>query len=160
MEKQTNQIQIKQAKESQLTIVKRITRDTISEIYPLYYPQGVVDFFLQHHKDENILKDLQEGLVFLLYDDQNREVATVTIKENEINRLFVLPAYQRHGYGRILMDYAETKILQQYSCCRLDASLPAKVIYLKRGFKEIEAHVLQTESGAYLCYDVLSKEAS
>ena len=38
--------------------VKSITHKTISEIYPRYYPKGVVDFFLAHHSDENIMKDV------------------------------------------------------------------------------------------------------
>lgn len=36
---------MKQASLSDLSIIKRISEITISEIYPHYYPKGAVDFF-------------------------------------------------------------------------------------------------------------------
>ena len=36
---------IRQATLSDLSIIKRISEVTISEIYPHYYPKGAVDFF-------------------------------------------------------------------------------------------------------------------
>lgn len=87
------------AKENQLNIVREITQRTISEVYPKYYPVGAVDFFKEHHNDGNILKDIKNEIVFLLLD-QEQYVRTVTIKNNEICRLFVLPEFQHHGYGR------------------------------------------------------------
>lgn len=38
--------------------ILRIVSDTVSGIYPHYYPKGVVCFFLQHHCFENILYSL------------------------------------------------------------------------------------------------------
>lgn len=40
-----------------------ITRETIQEIYPHYYPKGAVDFFLSHHNDTGIRQDLKAGSV-------------------------------------------------------------------------------------------------
>ena len=37
----------------------------------------------------------------------------------------------------------------------LDASLPAKRIYRKRGYVDAEYHTIQTDSGDFLCYDVM-----
>jgi len=37
---------IKKAKTENFEDVKLITHETIKEIYPHYYPRGVVDFFL------------------------------------------------------------------------------------------------------------------
>ena len=37
---------IRKATLSDLSIIKRISEVTISEIYPHYYPKGAVDFFL------------------------------------------------------------------------------------------------------------------
>ena len=83
---------------------------------------------------------------------------TVTVKENEICRLFVLPEYQGKGYGRELISFAENEISKQYDKIILHASLPAKAIYLKRGYKEVEFHSLKTENGDYLCYDMMIKQ--
>ena len=37
--------------EQTLQVVRTITRETIQEIYPHYYPKGAVDLFLSHHND-------------------------------------------------------------------------------------------------------------
>ena len=144
--------------ESTVQIVRRITRETIQAIYPHYYPNGAVDFFLSHHKDANIRLDIKSGSVYLLFDDEERAIGTVTIKANEICRLFVLPQHQKKGHGRSLMEFAEYAIFSQYDRCTLDASLPAKAIYRKRGYQETEFHVIQTGSGDFLCYDVMQKK--
>jgi len=149
---------IKQAVLSDLGIVKNITEITISEVYPHYYPRGAVAYFLEHHSETNIVNDIKQNQVFLCLDTKNIIVGTVTIKANEICRLFVLPQYQKDGYGTELLDYAENIILQQYSKVILAASLPAKSIYHKRGYIETEFHVMPTEYHDFLCYDMMVKE--
>ena len=99
-------MQIIKAQLEKFDAIKRITHKTISEIYPHYYARGVVDFFLAHHNDENIMKDILAGIVFLIFEGEEA-IGTVTIKENEICRLFVLPRYQHKGFGRLLLDFAE-----------------------------------------------------
>lgn len=146
------------ARECDLTIIKKITHTTINEIYPHYYPNGAVVFFLNHHSDENIKEDISNHCVFICYDTEQTAVGTVTIRKNEICRLFVLPEYQGNGYGKALLDYAEKSIAQSYDEILIDASLSAKSIYLRRGYKEIEYHIIKTEKNDYLCYDVMKKQ--
>ncbi|MBD5112223.1 MAG: GNAT family N-acetyltransferase [Ruminococcaceae bacterium] len=152
---------IKPALISDLNIIREITRATVSEIYPHYYSNGAVEFFLNHHNDNNITNDITNNRVFLCVDcvdSKQAAVGTVTIKNNEICRLFVLPAYQGNGYGKALMDFAETKISEKYNEIKLAASLSAKTIYLKRGYKEIEYNTIKTDNGDFLCYDVMVKQ--
>lgn len=148
---------IERAEYEQLETIKAITTNTIKDIYPRYYPRGAVDFFLSYHSDENISNDIQAGIVYLYYNNEDNAAGTVTIKGNEICRLFVLPQFKKQGVGRQLLDFAENKISECYEMSILDASLPAKAIYLKRGYIEIETHSIQTESGDFLCYDVMRK---
>lgn len=148
---------IRKAILSDSDVVKSIVRTTISKIYPHYYPKGAVDFFLEHHNDNNIIADIMQGRVFLCCDQKQFIVGTVTIKDNEILRLFVLPDHQGNGYGRELLDYAEKTISDNFSEIIIDASLPAKRIYLKRGYKEIEYNIIRTKSDDFLCYDVMAK---
>ena len=143
---------------SDIETVKYITTETINSIYPHYYPEGAVGFFLGHHNDKNIENDIRVGIVYLCFDNENNTVGTVTVKENEICRLFVLPEYQGNGYGKELISFAENKISEKYNEIILHASLPAKAIYLKRGYKEIEFHSIKTENGDYLCYDMMIKQ--
>ncbi|MDD3229821.1 MAG: GNAT family N-acetyltransferase [Oscillospiraceae bacterium] len=144
------------ADKSEMTVVKGITRETIDVIYPRYYPVGAVDFFRSHHCDDNIYKDIENQCVYLLKDNQVN-VGTITINENEISRLFVLPAYQHMGYGRYLLDFAEEKIFRQFNEIKVDASLPAKQMYKVRGYVETEYHRIATSNGDVLCYDVMRK---
>ena len=46
-----------------------------------------------------VKKDIERNRVFLCLDGSRNAVGTVTIKKNEISRLFVLPSYQGMGYG-------------------------------------------------------------
>ena len=148
---------IRQAKDVDFHIVRDITLTTIGTVYPKYYPEGAVQFFCDHHSDERIIDDIESEKVFL-FEAEGAIVGTVTISGNEINRLFVLPAYQHKGYGRMLMDFAEQAIPESFDRIVLDASLPAKSIYLKRGYRATEYHVIETANGDYLCYDVMEKE--
>jgi len=148
---------IRTAERSDLETVKKITQETIKEIYPLYYPAGAVRFFSEHHSDGNILRDIEAGIVYLLISDEGLPAGTVTIEGNEINRLFVLPSFQHRGYGRALMDMAEKNIGVSYASVILHASLPAKSIYLKRGYKEIDYIKIDTKHGDYLCADIMEK---
>lgn len=102
------------------------------------------------------MADINKGLVYL-FCDEDAFVGTVTIKNNHINRLFVLPKYQHRGYGRYLLEFAENMILKNYDEIILDASLPAKRIYQLRGYVEMEYHQIKTSNGDYLCYDLMKK---
>ena len=128
---------IRKANLSDADKIKKIVASTISDVYPHYYPQGAVDFFLTHHRENNIINDIKLNQVFLCFDAEQNIVGTVTLKANEISRLFVLPEYQGNGYGSELLQYAEKMIFDHYTEIQLAASLPAKKIYLKRGYKEI-----------------------
>lgn len=136
--------------------VKVIVQETIDRIYPKYYPVGAVDFFKAHHNDNNIRGDIKSENVFLLYEN-DMAVGTITIKKNSILRLFVLPEYQHRGYGSALLDFAEKVISNEYTEAIVDASLPVKRIYLERGYVDREYHIIKTDNGDYLCYDVMTK---
>ena len=115
------------AKENDFETVKDITQTTIKLVYPKYYPEGAVQFFCNHHADDRILNDIAAGKVYLLEADDVC-VGTVTISNNEICRLFVLPEYQHKGYGRLLMDYAEKMISKTNKTVVLDAKLKMGII--------------------------------
>lgn len=147
---------IRAAKETDFDSVKDITQTTIWSVYPKYYPSGAVQFFSNHHSDDRIRADIVAGIVFLIEVD-GTAIGTLTVADNEINRLFVLPGFQRKGYGRELMDFAEEIIRKKHDHIILDASLPAKQIYLKRGYVTAKYNMIETENGDYLCYDVMEK---
>lgn len=153
------EMNIRKAELKDLAAVKEIVQTTIREVYPKYYPAGAVEFFSEHHSDEKIMRDIDAGIVYLLVTDDGVPAGTVTLTDNEIDRLFVLPVFQGKGYGRALLDLAEDTISRSYDVIILHASLPAKSIYLKRGFHEVNYIKIDTGRGDFLCADVMEKKA-
>lgn len=136
--------------------ITELVRETVKAVYPKYYPAGAVEFFLAHHKPEKIASDIEAGKVYVILQD-GVIVGTVTIDGNGIERLFVEPSQQGKGYGGKLIDFAENMIFGYSETVRLDSSLPAKAIYIKRGYKEKEYSKILTDNGDYLCYDIMEK---
>lgn len=136
--------------------ITELVRKTIKAVYPKYYPAGAVEFFLAHHKPEKIASDIEAGKVYVIEQD-GVITGTVTIDGNDIARLFVEPSKQGNGYGGKLLDFAENMILGYSEKIRLDSSLPAKSIYIKRGYKENEYHKILTDNGDYLCFDIMER---
>lgn len=152
-------MEIVKAEPGSLAEVARITKDTISAVYPHYYPAGVVEFFLDWHKDEKILADIQAGEVFLLLDE-GRAVGTITLHGEEITRLYALPRCQGKGYGRALLDFGEEAAGRVYGKIKVEASLPAKGLYLRRGYRETGFFTEEAANGDVLCWDVMEKRWS
>ena len=148
---------IRRAAPEESDIITELVRETIKAVYPKYYPAGAVEFFLAHHKPEKIASDIEAGKVYVILRD-GVIVGTVTIDGNGIERLFVEPSEQGKGYGGKLLDFAENMIFGYSEKIRLDSSLPAKSIYIKRGYKEKEYCKILTDNGDYLCYDIMERE--
>lgn len=148
---------IRSAVLSESDIIAELVRETIKTVYTKYYPAGAVDFFIAHHKPEKIVSDIEAGKVYVMAAD-GVIVGTVTIDGNDIARLFVKPSEQGKGHGGRLLDFAENMIFGYSKTVRLDSSLPAKTIYIKRGYKEKEYCKILTDNGDYLCYDVMERE--
>lgn len=136
--------------------IAAIVKKTIQSIYPKYYPAGAVRFFLDLHCEERIKAAMEEEKIYLVLTG-DRSLGTASIQRNEIHRLFILPEYQRKGYGSRLKDCLEEKIFEKYSSIRLDASFPAESMYLKRGYQIISYEKIETKDGDFLCYHIMEK---
>lgn len=147
---------IRKASSADLKDIFSLVENTIKAVYPKFYPSGAVDLYLHNHNKENIEKDIYENRVFVCCEN-NVIVGTVTICENDISRLYVADKKQGSGYGTQLLDFAENEISKKFQTAVLDCSLPAKNIYIKRGYKETAYKQLQADNGDYLCYDEMEK---
>lgn len=137
-----------------------ITQRVVKESYAHYYPASVVDFIAGFHSRERIKKDLEGGQILLFGINSKTFVATGTANGEEISRLFVLPEYQGKGIGTALMDKLEEIVLKEHGKIQLDASLPAKAMYLKRGYQETSYEVQPIGNGDFVCYSVMEKHAT
>ena len=61
-------------------LILELVRNTIKSIYPKYYPTEVVDFFCELHSRENIAKDIADGCVSILFEN-DKAVGTGSFKE-------------------------------------------------------------------------------
>lgn len=134
-----------------------LVQHTIKSIYPKYYPKEIVDFFCSHHSEENISRDIKDGLVSILQND-SRIVGTGCYKDNYITRVYVDPACQGQGHGSYIMQCLEDKITLQHNSVILDASLPASHLYETRGYQTIKHERLTVENDVILVYEVMEKD--
>lgn len=146
--------EIRKAMEEDNESIVKLVRETMSEVYPNYYPTGAVELFLSYQTKDNIIRDIQNGIVYVLEND-GLMIGTGTIKENRVCRLVVKTNQQEKGYGTKIIEYLEEQILSNYETVILDASLPACELYRKRGYKTMEYKKLQAENGDYICYPLM-----
>lgn len=137
--------------------IYEVVQQTIKTVYPKYYPKEVVDFFCALHSREAINKDIEKGCVGALKQD-GKIIGTGCFVENHITRVYVLPEYQKKGYGTFIMNTLETEIAKRYEKAYLDASLPAASLYEKLGFATIKHEKYPVENEAILAYEIMEKE--
>lgn len=137
-------------------MVVAIVEKTVRTIYPLYYPAGAVQFFLDLHSQAKIEAAMEAEEIYFAVA-HGEIVGTGSIRGNEICRLFILPEHQGKGYGSGLMDLLEERILEKRSSVHVDASFPAESMYLKRGYRIISYEKIETENGDFLCYHTMEK---
>lgn len=140
-------------------MVADIVKETIREVYPHYYPEGAVQYFLDYHSPERIEEAMSTEEIYLLIQE-SVVLGTGSIRGQELCRLFILPKYQRMGYGTILMNLLEEKVFAQEKAVIVDASFPAEGLYLKRGYQFLSYEKIETDSGDFLCYHKMRKRNS
>lgn len=150
-------MKITKAEPKDYEAVMEIVHATIKTIYPNYYPQEVVDFFLEFHSEESIKKDIEREYVYLLTDGQHL-VGTASLEGGYIGRVYVLPEQQGKGYGKALMNHLEHMVSVLHHISYVDASLPAYEFYLGLGYHPSEYHRFEVDNGRVLCYYVMEKE--
>lgn len=145
------------AKMEHVFATHELVQETIKEIYSKYYAPGVVEFFCNHHSVQKIIDDVNNGRTFVVVEDYE-VMATGTIDENHITRVFVKPKHQNKGIGTMIFDAFEAMIFENYNTVQLDSSLAAVNMYLKRGYNTISHETIDCENGSILVYEVMEKK--
>ena len=142
---------------SDLDTVRALIQNTIDLCYSGIYPKEAVCFFKNWHCNENVIRDAKEGYTIVL-ERNSRIIGTGTIVGDEIKRVFVQPAFQKNGFGKVVMQKLEKKALSVgIGVVKLDASLPSKKFYDSLGYKTIEETFLEVENGKRLDYYKMQK---
>lgn len=133
-----------------------IIHKTVQEIYSKYYPAEVVDFFCKYHSKERILKNISDRNVWILLCE-GQMIGMGSKEENYITGVYVLPEFQKKGYGTRIVNALEKLIGKEYSSVVLDASLPACCMYEKMGCHTVRHEQMALIHGVILVYDVMEK---
>jgi GNAT superfamily N-acetyltransferase len=142
---------------SDLTAITSLVQTTIDACYPQVYPKEAVQFFKDWHCDEKILKNAGEGYTILAHQGA-RIVGTGTIVDDEVMRVFVDPAFQGRGFGRLIMQELEERaVSNNIAVIRLDASLPAKTFYDALGYATLERAFRDVGNGRRLDFYKMEK---
>ena len=137
--------------------IYNVLHTTIKTVYPRYYPKEVAHFFCNHHSKEHVLEGIASGNMGVLIVD-GVIVGTGCHDENHITGVYVLPDYQKQGYGTVIMDCLEGEIATKYDTIVLHASLPEICIYEKRGYRTTGHGVYELANEVKLVYEIMEKE--
>lgn len=140
-----------------LFALKSLIHRTIAVCYAGHYCTEAVHFFLDYHSEQAVLRDAQEGRTVVL-DKAGRILGTGTLVGDEIKRVFVDPAFHKHGFGRRIMQHLEaTAATSGVTVVRLDASLPSKAFYDELGYVTLRQASLDVENGRRLDFYKMQK---
>lgn len=145
------------AKEQDAEQVYMLVQETIRTVYPKYYLKEIVDMFCEYHSRENISQDIEAGNTYILLES-DKLIGTGTAKENHITRVYVLPEFQRKGFGSFIMGQLEDKIKEQYDYADIDASLPACNLYARLGYQTIDHGRWECKNGVIQVYEIMKKQ--
>ena len=138
-------------------IIHNILHTTKRTVYPKYYPKEVVDFFCQHHSMEHILEGIASGNMGVL-TDKGIIIGTGCYDGNHITGVYVLPNYQKQGYGSKIMDCLEEDISKKYDTVLLEVSLSAVCLYEHRGYKTVGHGIYELQNNVKLVYEIMKKK--
>ncbi|MBN2484867.1 MAG: GNAT family N-acetyltransferase [Bacteroidales bacterium] len=114
--------------------VHKLITHTITVVYPGFYCNDVVGFFLNYHSKGELKSKAGKG-VFLVGFYENAPVVTGYLVGNELGGVYVNPYRQRSGYGAAMVDRL-TDIARQKGLGHvwLHSTPPAVNFYYRLGF--------------------------
>jgi ribosomal protein S18 acetylase RimI-like enzyme len=146
------EVKLRPFSQEDLYALKGLILTTIDTCYSCVYPPRAIEFFKQYHSPENILERADKGYT-VVGESPGKVIATGAIVENHICAVFVVPAAQRQGLGRRIMEHLEDKARSAgYQEVTLDVSLPSKKFYERLGYRLSEDVYLDVGEGQRLAY--------
>jgi GNAT superfamily N-acetyltransferase len=145
-----NHLRMREIRKTDLSAVKSLIHRTIAVCYAGHYCPEAIRFFVNYHDDPSILHDARKGCI-IVFEKAGRVVGTGTLAGDEIKRVFVDPACQHEGVGRLIMDQLENLAAAAgVTLVKLDASLPSRSFYEQLGYDVVEPASLPVEDGRQL----------
>lgn len=143
--------------EADLDPLKTLVDRTLDVSYADFYPPEAIAFFKDYHSSENILNDAAAGHT-LVIEDGSKLIATGTLLQTNVRRMFVDPAAQGHGLGHALLSKLEEHaVTLGLTILDVSSSLPAHPFYLRHGYVTDSEEAIRLPGGEVLRYYAMSK---
>ena len=150
--------QIRQMSQSDLPSVYKLVQNTLQVSYRAVYPAEAIDFFKNYHQKEIILKESLSGYTIVV-ETAEAIIATGTLLDTNITRVFVHPNFQRKGIGKLVaMDLIRKAERGAVTILELDASLVSTKFWESMGFIIARANFIPLKNNKKLIYYEMSKK--
>lgn len=144
--------------EADLDTIRGLVYSTIDACSSDVYPQEAIQFFKDFHAPEKILNDANIGFM-LVMEWQDQIIGTGTLIADHVYRVFVLPAFQKRGYGKHIMSRLEGMAESNgIDTVKLDSSLVSKRFYDDLGYKTTRETFIELSNGKRLDYYEMQKQ--
>jgi GNAT superfamily N-acetyltransferase len=151
------QIKLREFELSDLEYVKNLIKRTIDICYRDVYCKEIVDFFDMFHWYGNILKTAQDGYI-VVAEVQGKIVGTGGVIGGAVLRVFVDPAYQKQGLGKMIMNELEMRATANgVKTVRLRALANAKKFYESLGYLTVANSLVEVDTGRHFEYYQMEK---
>ena len=147
-------------RELDLPTVYELVQTTIQVSYHEIYPDEAVEFFRNYHHKDAILKDAMTGYT-VIAKCGGAIVATGTLLDTNIRRVFVHPSYQHKGIGKLIARTLLRKAEMNLSMALdLDASLVSRRFWESMGFNILGEKFIPVSNDKKLIYYQMVKKLS
>ena len=127
---------IEPVNEQNIDIAAAIHSESWKESHRAFCAPDFVERHSQEHQKEYLLEKMKAGtLLYMLFDEASgKNVGIVSVTENLIEDLYILPAEQNKGYGTKLLRFACSKCPDKPTLWILENNLNAARLYQREGF--------------------------
>ena len=127
-------ITIREFDSSDLQTVLSLIWKTIDVCYRLVYSEEVIPHWEDEHNEQEMVKDAADGIT-LIAEYDGKMIGIGTLLKERIKRVYVDPACQGKGIGKMIMSRLEELAKESgIKEIRLYSSVPAKKFYDAIGY--------------------------
>ncbi|MCP9755042.1 GNAT family N-acetyltransferase [Lacihabitans sp. CCS-44] len=162
-------MEIRKAQTKDIPSIQKIAFDTWPSAYGDILEQSQIDYMLDLMYNLEVLeKQMNESQTFLIIKDEELDLAFISFETNydnqpqtKIHKIYISPAAQGKGLGKILIEETERQAINKRNECILlnvNRQNKARFFYEKLGFKIAYSEDIEIGNG-YLMNDfVMVKE--
>jgi len=98
------------------------------------YSSQTIEIICENFSPEKVVEKMRERDVFVCIQ-QERYVGTISLGDDKLHSLFVVPEFQGNGIGTHLVSYVESHAVKRdHTKLRVSSSLTAKAFYDRLGY--------------------------